>query len=199
MTTRQIINKGIYPILMLFGKMKSKKETTLFNKNDKKPLIPFYDLKATLNNGNGFLFEHLKGKKVLIVNTASNCGYTSQYDDLQKLSELYAGKLIILGFPSNDFGEQEKGDDKEIATFCKINFGVSFPLMKKSIVLTKNGQNEVYQWLTNSDKNGWNEQAPVWNFCKYIINEDGILTHYFAQDVSPLTDEIQNIIAGNNK
>ena len=198
MTTRQIINKSIYPILMLFGKMKNKKETILFNKNDKKPFMLFYNLKATLNNGNEFLFEQLKGKKVLIVNTASNCGYTSQYDDLQKLGELYADKLIILGFPSNDFGEQEKGDDKEIATFCKINFGVSFPLMKKSIVTKKDGQNEVYQWLTNTNKNGWNEQPPVWNFCKYIINEEGTLTHYFAQDISPLADEIQDIISDKN-
>jgi glutathione peroxidase len=198
MTTRQIMNKSIYPILMLFGKMKNKKETVLINKSDKKPLASFYDLKSILNDNTEFLFEQLKGKKVLIVNTASNCGYTSQYDDLQKLSELYIDKLIILGFPSNDFGEQEKGDDKEIATFCKINFGVSFPLMQKSIVLKKNGQNEVYQWLTNANKNGWNNQAPVWNFCKYIINKEGTLTNYFAQDISPLADEIQDIISDKN-
>ena len=143
-------------------------------------MASFYDLKSILNNGEEFSFEQLKGKKVLIVNTASDCGYTNQYDELQKLHELYPDKLIILGFPSNDFGEQEKGDDKEIAQFCKINFDVSFPLMKKSTVIKKDDQNEIYRWLTNADKNGWSNQAPVWNFYKYIINEEGILTHYFA-------------------
>lgn len=200
MTFSQTISKRIvYPILMLLGKIKRKNESILFNKENKKPPMSFYDLRSTLNNGDTFLFDQLKNKKVLIVNTASNCGYTNQYDELQKLNELYADKLTILGFPSNDFNEQEKGDDNEIAQFCKVNFGITFPLMKKSIVVKKEKENDIYKWLTDKNSNGWNGQAPTWNFSKYLVSEDGFLTHYFEPGISPLSDEVQNIITGKNK
>src|SRR5260221_13420846 len=190
MTIRQVINKIFYPALMFLGKLKKKEESALINKAYKKPLLTFYTLKSTLNNNTDFLFEQLKGKKVLIVNTASDCGYTGQYDELQKLKELYADKLVILGFPSNDFGEQEKENDTSIAEFCKSNFNISFSLMKKSVVRKQKEQNEIYQWLTDANKNGWNNQPPVWNFSKYLINEEGILTHYFSRGVSPLSKEL---------
>jgi len=194
MTTGQSIKKFIYSIWMFIQKLKGSKDKIIFNKENKKPLSSFYSLKSTLNNGNAFLFETLKGKKVLIVNTASDCLYTKQYDELEKLYELYKDKLIVLAFPANDFGEQEKADDSSIVQFCKINFGVSFPLMKKSVVIKNDNQNEVYKWLTNGNLNGWNNQQPKWNFSKYLIDENGILTHYFEPMLSPLSKVVRDII-----
>lgn len=165
----------------------------LFNENAT-PAILFYSLKTDLNNGTAFDFEQLRGKKVMLVNTASDCGYTGQYDDLQKLSEKYKGKLVVLGFPANDYKEQEKGTDEEIAQFCKINFGVSFPLMKKSVVKKGPEQNKVFQWLTDPAKNGWNKQQPSWNFCKYIVNEEGKLTHYFASTIEPMSKVVTRVL-----
>ena len=119
------------------------------------------------------------------MNTASDCGYTAQYDDLQKMYMENKDKLIILGFPSNDFGNQEKGNDEEIAQFCKINFGITFPLMKKTVVKKTSAQNSVFRWLTDKKENGWNDHQPDWNFSKYFVNEEGILTHYFGPSISP--------------
>jgi len=136
----------------------------------------------------------LKGKKIMLVNTASDCGYTNQYTDLQKLSEQYKDKLVVLGFPANDFKEQEKGTNEEIAEFCKKNYGVSFPLMEKSTVIKSPEQNPVYQWLTDSTKNGWNNKPPAWNFTKYIINEEGLLTNYFGSSISPLSSDVLEAI-----
>jgi len=159
-----------------------------------KPLTPFHTLFTTLNNGSQLDFEKLKDKKVLIVNTASNCGYTNQYSELQKLYENCRGKLMIIGFPSNDFKEQEKGNDEEIAEFCQVNFGVSFPLAKKSVVIKSSEQNSVFKWLTRKELNGWNDQQPSWNFTKYLINENGLLTHYFDPAVSPISSDVINAI-----
>jgi len=150
----------------------------------------FYDLSLQLNNGQQLKLESLKGKKVMLVNTASACGYTAQYDDLQRLYDEYRDKLVIIGFPANDFGEQEKGSDEAIAEFCRVNFGVTFPLAKKSTVVAGDNQNEVFQWLTQKDKNGWNTQQPTWNFSKYLVNEKGELTHYFDPAVSPSSPEV---------
>ena len=130
----------------------------------------------------------------MLVNTASACGYTNQYEDLQKLSEKYKDQLVVIGFPANDFKEQEKGSDEEIAEFCKVNFGVTFPLMKKSVVKKTEDQNEVYQWLTDPAKNGWNEQEPSWNFSKYLVNEKGALTNYFDPSIEPLSKEVEEAI-----
>ena len=131
--------------------------------------------------------------KILIVNTASDCGYTPQYTDLEKLYKEYKDKLIILGFPANDFGEQEKGSNEEIASFCQINYGVTFPLMQKSTVIKSAAQNEVFKWLSDKNKNGWNEQEPTWNFCKYLVDENGILVNVYNSSVSPyeLIDELK--------
>ena len=156
---------------------------------------PFHKLEMHQNDGNTFKFETLKHKKVMLVNTASDCGYTAQYDDLQKLSEIYKDKLIIIGFPSNDFGEQEKADDNIIEQFCKINFGVTFPLMAKSTVRKKDNQNDIYKWLTDKAKNGWNDQAPTWNFCKYLVDESGNLTHFFEAAIEPTDERVLNAIA----
>lgn len=186
MTLRQKFLKAVYPAFMWWRGSKAKQ----FANNTAKPSVPFYSLKPVLNNGTTYDLSELKGKKVLLVNTASDCGFTNQYDDLQKLYEQEKDKLTILGFPANDFKEQEKGTDEEIAQFCKINFGVTFPLMKKSSVIRGAEQNEVFKWLSDSTLNGWNTKQPSWNFSKYLVNEEGILTHYFDPSISPLSEEV---------
>ena len=195
MTLRQKVLKAIYPAWMWYAKMRGKNVTELRNEQ-KQPPISFYTLKGTLNNGTLFDFSSLKGKKVMLVNTASDCGYTDQYEALQKLSEEYKDKLVVIGFPANDFKQQEKGSDEEIAQFCKLNFGVTFPLMKKSVVKKEPQQNEVFKWLTDSTRNGWNNKPPSWNFTKYIVNEEGILTHYFGASVSPAGKDVIKAIGG---
>lgn len=124
------------------------------------------------------------------MNTASNCGYTNQYEDLQKLYQQFNDQLQIIAFPANDFKEQEKGNDTDIAQFCQVNFGVTFPLAKKSVVIPSGDQNNIFQWLTDKSKNGWNEKSPSWNFSKYLVNEQGTLTHYFDPSVSPLSEDV---------
>jgi glutathione peroxidase len=193
MTYRQKVLKALYPALMWFTNLTGK-NTKNFTAEKTVPVVPFYSLKGTLNNGTSFDFNSLRGKKIMLVNTASDCGFTNQYDDLQKLYKQNIDKLVIIGFPANDFKEEEKGTDEEIAQFCKINFGVTFPLMKKSVVIKGEGQNEVFQWLTDSTQNGWNNKPPSWNFSKYLVNENGILTNYFGPSVSPLSNEVTKAI-----
>lgn len=193
MTYRQKVLKAVYPVWMWWGKLTGKNTKEL--SGSKQPLVSFYSLKATLNNGDTLDFASLKGRKIMLVNTASDCGYTNQYTALQKLSEQYKDKLVVLGFPANDFKEQEKGTDEEIADFCKKNYGVSFPLMQKSSVIKSAQQNPVYQWLTDSAKNGWNNKPPAWNFTKYIVNEEGVLTNYFGSSVSPMSNDVLKAIA----
>jgi glutathione peroxidase len=188
MTYRQKVLKAIYPAWMWWTKLWGKNSKKLTNDNQQ-PFVSFYTLKATLNNGDTLDFSTLKGKKVLLVNTASNCGYTKQYDDLQALSEKY-NELMVLGFPSNDFKQQEKGTDAEIAEFCRQNFGVTFPLMQKSVVIKSENQNPVFQWLTDSSKNGWNDKQPSWNFSKYLVDENGALINFFGPSVSPLSSNL---------
>jgi glutathione peroxidase len=190
MTIRQKLLKAFYPAFMALSGSKAKS----FGKTDVTPPVPFYSLKANANNGTAYDFAQLKGKKVLLVNTASDCGYTNQYDDLQKLHKQFQNKLVILGFPANDFKEQEKGTDDDIAQFCKINFGVTFPLMKKSTVIKGADQNPVFKWLSDSTLNGWSNKQPSWNFAKYLINEEGKLVHYFDPAVSPLSKEVVSAI-----
>lgn len=194
MTGRQKILKAFYPVLMGFNRLLGKNEKMKMNKNLSNPPVSFYSLKATANDGTEISFDKLKGKKILLVNTASDCGYTPQYHDLQELYNAHKDKLIIIGFPANDFGEQEKGNDEEIAGFCKKNYGVDFPLAKKSTVIRGPQQNKVFEWLTSKNENGWNEQQPVWNFSKYLVNETGVLTHYFDPSLSPTSDEIISAI-----
>ncbi|HMI78675.1 MAG TPA: glutathione peroxidase [Ferruginibacter sp.] len=193
MTGRQKLLKAIYPVWIWWLNINSKNAKVLSNKNAE-PAVSFYSLKDTLINGAAFDFEQLRGKKVMLVNTASDCGYTGQYDDLQKLSEKYKDKLVVIGFPANDYKEQEKGTDEEIASFCKLNFGVTFPLMRKSTVKKGEGQNKVFQWLTDPAKNGWSKQQPSWNFCKYIVDEQGRLTHYFASTIEPMSKAITTVL-----
>jgi glutathione peroxidase len=185
MTYRQSILKTIYPAIMWSSGKAGSKQVQV-NTEMKKGTVEFYNLTTKDIAGNVFSFEQFKGKKVLIVNTASDCGYTGQYENLEKLSKQFLGSLVVIGFPANDFKNQETKDDQAIAAFCQKNYGVSFPLMSKSVVLKTKEQNPVYTWLTSSNLNGWCNQAPAWNFCKYLINEQGVLTHYFPMSVDPL-------------
>jgi len=162
----------------------------LENTDHTKPNIAVYDIPFELNNGQTATLSIYKNKKILIVNTASDCGYTNQYEGLQKLFEEHSDKIQLIGFPSNNFKEQEKGSDTEIAQFCKINYGITFPLAKKSVVIKNDDQNEIFAWLSNGDKNGWLNEVPSWNFCKYLINEEGVLTHFFEAGIEPLGPEI---------
>ena len=198
MTLRQKILKWVYPVFVNY-KNASGKNKKLFGGEYIVPKIPFYNLSTTLNNGQELSFENFKNKMVLIVNTASNCGYTNQYQELQNLYEHNNENVIVLAFPSNDFKEQERGNDDEIAAFCQLNFGVSFPLVKKTVVLKGPNQNKVYEWLTHKELNGWNDQQPTWNFSKYLINARGQLSHYFDPAVSPLSEDvIRAINSGSN-
>lgn len=149
------------------------------------PPVDFYDMEATGIGREPIQFSAYRGKYVLIVNTASDCGFTPQYGELQKLYEDNKDKLVVIGFPSNDFKEQEQGTNEQVAEFCKTNYGVSFPLVQKSVVKNNPGQHLVYQWLTNPAKNGWNNNLPDWNFSKYLVNPNGVLTHYFGPAITP--------------
>ncbi|MDB5192059.1 MAG: glutathione peroxidase [Segetibacter sp.] len=190
MTLKQSILKVAYPIIAKTSRVFGDKGGIERNAANVKPITSFYNLKGVSVNGEVIDFSALKGTQVLIVNTASDCGYTGQYAELQKLNEQYNGRLVIFGFPANDFKDQEKGEDNAIASFCKVNYGVTFQLMKKSKVVKGDSQNEVYRWLSDKHMNGWNNKAPEWNFSKYFINRDGILTHYFGPAVSPLSKEV---------
>jgi glutathione peroxidase len=170
MTARQKVLKTIYPMFIWLNKLANKNMDVVSHEKVVPP-VSFYSLKAVLNDGTILDMASLKGKKILLVNTASACGYTAQYDQLQKLYNQYNSELVIIGFPANDFQEQEKGTNEEIASFCKKNFGVNFPLIQKSVVIKSPDQNSVFQWLTDPAKNGWNSQAPTWNFSKYLVNE----------------------------
>jgi glutathione peroxidase len=190
MTIKQKILKAVYPLFIWITKLTGKNMNILTNSNEAEPSTPVYKLDVQLNNGQSVPLGDYKGKKVMLVNTASNCGYTGQYNELQELYEQYKNKLTIIAFPANDFAEQEKGSDEEIAQFCQLNFGVTFPLARKSVVINSSGQNPVFTWLTSKKLNGWNDQAPTWNFSKYLLNEEGKLTHYFDPSISPLSEEV---------
>jgi glutathione peroxidase len=194
MTGRQKVLKAIYPLFTGYKKLLGRSVKILANKNNTPPIHSFYDLSVELNDGNLLRFDSLKGKKVLLVNTASDCGYTAQYNELEELYEKYKNQIVVIGFPANDFKQQEKGTDAEIAEFCRKNFGVSFPLAKKGTVIKSKEQEKVFQWLTNKNQNGWNDKQPSWNFSKFLINEQGILTNYFDPAISPLSTDVVEAI-----
>ncbi|MER3463598.1 MAG: glutathione peroxidase [Chitinophagaceae bacterium] len=190
MTVRQRLLKLLYPLVMLASRMSNKKSMVMKNEKAVQPIVPIYDVAITMNNGQTKTLAEYKGKKLLLVNTASNCGYTDQYKELQQLYDQYKDQVEVIAFPSNDFKEQEKGSDEEIAQFCQVNYGVTFPLAKKSTVIKTGYQNKLFHWLSHKEENGWNEQEPTWNFSKYLISEDGALMRYFDPAISPLSNEV---------
>ncbi|MCH7414482.1 glutathione peroxidase [Belliella sp. R4-6] len=152
-----------------------------------------YDFKLNDIDGNEVDFSQFKGKKLLLVNVASKCGYTPQYEDLQKLNEEYGEKVVILAFPANNFGGQEPGTNEDIKQFCSTNYGVTFQMFDK-ISVKGADKHPLYRWLSDKDLNGWNDKEPSWNFCKYFIDENGELKKFFASSVNPMDDEIINLI-----
>jgi len=194
MTLRQRVLKTAYP-LFVWLRQKTGRTKLVQNAGGVVPAVPFHSLSVKLNNGKELPFEALRGRKVLLVNTASDCGFTPQYEELQKLYRHAKEDLEILAFPANDFKGQEKGSDADIAHFCAVNYGISFPVTTKTVVQKSAEQHPVYRWLTEGQQNGWNEQAPSWNFAKYLVNEEGVLTHYFEPAVSPLGEEVRQAIS----
>ena len=141
-------------------------------------------------NGNPFALADLKGKKVMIVNTASKCGLTPQYKELEALYQQYKDKdFIIIGFPANNFLGQEPGSNEQIASFCSINYGVTFPMMSKISVKGKN-MHPLYQFLTQKSKNGVEDSKVKWNFQKYLIGRDGKLEKVIDPQTLPSSDEV---------
>ena len=155
-----------------------------------------YQFKVTDLYGKEFDFSTLKGKKILVVNTASECGLTPQYKDLEAIYRKYKDKnFVIIGFPANNFGSQEPGSNEQIAKFCQMNYGVTFPMMSKISVKGKD-IHEVYQFLTQKDKNGLQDSQVEWNFQKYLINEQGELIKVLSPRVLPTDAEIVGWING---
>ena len=148
----------------------------------------FYAFTVQSLEGQPVSFEQYRGKKIIVLNTASECGYTPQYADWEKFYAENKDQVIVLGFPCNEFGGQEPGSAEDIKTFCQKNYSVTFPMFEKVSVKGAD-RSPVYQWLTDPAKNGWNSQEPTWNFCKYVIDENGTLTHFFASKVKPGSEE----------
>jgi glutathione peroxidase len=160
------------------------------------PAISFHSLMATDIHGQPYSFAALKGHKVMLVNTASECGYTPQYKQLQELHEAFKEKgLIIVGFPCNQFGGQEPGTEQEIEAFCQKNYGVAFPMMGK-VEVKGAQQHPVYQWLTRKEQNGAMDASVKWNFHKFLVDEDGRLAHSLGSGVSPLDELVLNWLEG---
>lgn len=155
----------------------------------------FYDFTVKDITGKEFALASLEGKKVLLVNTASKCGFTPQFEDLEKLYKQYGGdEFEIIGFPSNDFANQDPGSNAEIANFCRENYGVTFPMMSK-IVVKGNEIHPLYNWLTSKELNGLEDSKVKWNFQKYMISEDGKLLGHLASKTKPHSEEILDWLA----
>lgn len=150
----------------------------------------FHDFTVKDINGVGFNLASLKGKKVMVVNVASKCGFTPQYEELQELYDAYKShNFVIIGFPANNFRNQEPGSGKDIKEFCSLNYGVTFPLMDK-IDVTGEHQAPVYKWLTKKSENGKLDQEVTWNFQKYLIDEEGNLVDVLMPKESPMSKKV---------
>lgn len=155
------------------------------NDNHKK-VNSIHQFKVEGIDGTEINFQDFSGRKILVVNVASECGYTPQYAQLQEIYESFQDKLVIVGFPANNFGAQEPGTNSEIQTFCTKNYGVSFPLASKIDIET----HPIYRWLTEKNKNGSLDSKVEWNFNKYLLDESGQLVKYLPSSVSPIDETI---------
>ena len=163
-----------------------------------KPTSSIHQFKAKTIDGIDFDLSSLKGKKVLIVNTASKCGFTPQYKELENLYQKYKDKnFTIIGFPCNQFGGQEPGSSSEIHDFCTKNYGVTFLMMEK-VNVKGDSTCDIYKWLTNKSQNGVMSSSVKWNFQKYMIDENGFLVDYVLSFKSPLNSKITKWIEGKN-
>lgn len=154
----------------------------------------FYDFKVKTLEGADFDFNTLRGKKIMIVNTASKCGYTPQYKDLEEVYEKYQGDLVIIGFPANNFLNQEPGTAEEIRKFCTLNYGVTFPMMEK-ISVKGDDMHPLYKWLTSKDKNGVMDSEVKWNFQKYLIDANGKLVDVIYSKEKPSSEKVEAFIS----
>ena len=186
MSTRQNILKSVYPALTSITRFFGVNSRVVISEEKNAPVVSLYEIPFETIAGEQSSLAAYKGKKIVLVNTASDCGYTGQYEELQTLYAQAKGEIMIVGFPANDFKAQEKGSNEQIASFCKKNYGVEFPIAAKASVVKGSNQHPVFAWLSDPAKNGWNKEAPAWNFSKYIIDEEGKLIGYFDPGVSPL-------------
>lgn len=152
-----------------------------------------YDIKLEGIDGKSLDLNQYKGKKILFVNVASKCGFTGQYDGLQELYKKYEDKLVVIGLPCNQFGGQEPGTKSDIQSFCKLNYGVDFPLTDK-IAVKGSAQHPLYQWLTKKEKNGKTSSSVKWNFQKYLVDESGNLIDFFYSTTTPMSSKITKLL-----
>lgn len=183
------------------GRNQQKREdmkTTDYTGSDRDAIAlkSFHDFKVKDINGKEFDLADLKGKKVLVVNVASKCGLTPQYEELQTLYEHYKERdFVVIGFPANNFNEQEPGTNAEIKEFCEVNYGVTFPMMDK-ISVAGDDQAPLYQWLTQKSENGILDQEVTWNFQKFMVDEEGHLVDVALPRESPMSEKIVDWITG---
>jgi glutathione peroxidase len=179
---------GLFLFMGIQGQAQKKENKTKMEKQT------IYQFKVEDLSGNKFDFASLKGKKIMVVNTASKCGYTPQYKDLEALYKEYSSKgFVIIGFPANNFAKQEPGTNQEIASFCQLNYGVTFPMMSK-ISVKGDDMAPIYQFLTQKAKNGLEDSEVKWNFQKYLINEKGEVVKVYYSKTVPNDPEIVNWI-----
>lgn len=189
-----ILAFGLLFVLGCQGQNQNKKTMETAQKNKVMTTQTIYQFKVKDIEGKEFDFASLKGKKIMVVNTASECGLTPQYEQLQKVySEFKDKNFVIVGFPANNFGEQEPGSNKEIQAFCSRNYGVSFPMMEK-ISVKGDDMHPLYHFLTEKSKNGLEDNHVEWNFQKYLINEKGELEHVVNPRILPDDKEITDWI-----
>lgn len=171
------------------GCKNSNKDISKVDTTEKMNLKTIYDFKVESLDGNEINFADFKGKKILIVNTASECGFTPQYADLEKLSKDYADNLVVVGFPANNFGGQEPGSNKEIGAFCEKNFGVTFPMAAK-VSVKGDDTAPIFKYLTEKELNGVKNTAILWNFTKFLIDENGHLIDSYISTTKPTSASI---------
>jgi glutathione peroxidase len=195
MQMMKLISKTVALLALTLG-LKAQETASAPPAPNNKEAPSFYQFKVKDINDQEFDFATLKGKKVMIVNTASMCGFTPQYEELQNLYEQYKEKdFIIIAFPANNFMMQESGSNKSIAEFCMSRFGITFPLMSK-ISVKGNNMHPVYQFLTQKSQNGVMDSSVKWNFQKYLINEKGVLEKVLESKISPLDQEVIDWLKG---
>ena len=175
---------------------KEKMNSITINNTENQQIENVYQFKVKTLVDDDFDFSSLKGKKIMIVNTASKCGLTPQYKDLQALYDTYKEEnFVIIGFPANNFGKQEPGTNAEIAEFCQLNYGVNFPMMAK-ISVKGEDMHPMYQFLTQKSRNGFEDSEVTWNFQKYLIDENGLLVKVISPKTLPTDESIVSWIKG---
>ncbi|EEG43788.1 Glutathione peroxidase [Flavobacteria bacterium MS024-3C] len=163
--------------------------TLMLSAQNNPTAMNLYDIALQDIDGNAMDLSAYKGKKILFVNVASKCGFTPQYEDLEKMSALYKDKLVVIGLPCNQFMSQEPGSNEDIKEFCSATYGVTFPMTDK-IEVKGPGQHPLYKWLTNKALNGKVSSSVKWNFQKYLVDENGALIDYFYSTTKPMSDKI---------